>query len=985
MHNVRPASAVMVLSCLTLTVCTALALAQAPVGTKPAVATVGGRRIERAEYEARLAVVQQQMAQRQGERPAEFKDLVRRQLLETMIRLQLLTLEAKRTAVVVTAAEAEAALQRDAFFSPGGKFDPERWRLTRMSQPGRVEAAMSAMREQLAARKLDEQLQARFRPDDVALRIKAARLLRRAVTEDLSLRAADFKGTYPEPREVDLLRYYQENRDAFKRPDRATLSVVFVNDPPLTEAERKDPALAAAWNQRMRQAADSVRAAVRNGATLEEASARFGGPRGDVTVVPDNFPGYWKGDASASTAVFKTEPGRLLAESVKGSDGWLVVRVDRMEPASVSPFVNVAKEIRARLREDSRLHHDERDRLALYRQLRDSLSGPAWTFRWAAIDTATLSVPEPTPADLERWYRGHLADFSSFDAKSGSIVAQPLTEVRDEVRLRWRRDTRVMQSRTRADDLYQAWNAGKRAPALESALRVREAGPTPMGADLDTGFAAAAISDTVWKRGEPRGAGIAPYARGFLVWQVTGKVASHTPRFEQVEPALRVALDAQNRARDEAGARRLFDSDPMRFGGGKVVHFTRMVLSYPPLLDIKLTRAQVERWHRRNIDKYSAEELVRAKHILISPIAPTAAGDRAARVRADSLLARIRAGESFDALAARFSDDPATKDKGGDLGVFRRGAMLPEFEAAAFKLELGDLAGPVRTEVGYHLIQCTEHVPAFVQPLALVYTIVASDLAKAEADTVTMLRADSLLRTIRTAADGRALAQKHGFELLDYTIREDDHNSNPQLDRYFESLYRLKSGEVMPIKWPAKGTGYWITWVDSITTSGTPSWESARGKAIEAYRQGASERALMAKVAEMDSLEGQGWSPDSLAGMWGGVNRSRELSAAGTSERGTIPAALDSLVFGSGDRPAAIEPGERSGWVRWPGGIARVRLVERREPTSDRISVQIEQLRKAAIERRMSTYFDDLKQRYPVRILDRSLAAIPLPLPPPED
>lgn len=983
MRTIRSASAVMVLSCLTLMVCTALA--QAPVGTAPAIATVGGRRVERAEYEARLAIVQQQVAQRQGDRPTEFKDLLRRQLLETMIRLQLLTLEAKRTGIVVTGAEAEAALQKDTFFSPGGKFDPERWRLTRMSQPGRFEAALSAMREQLAARRLDEQLQARLRPDEAALRLKATRQMRRAVTEDLSLRAADFKGTYPEPREVELLRYYREHRDEFKRPDRATLSVVFVNEPPMTEAERKAPASAAAWNQRMRQAADSLRAAVRNGATLEEVSSRFGGPRGDVTVVPDNFPGYWKGDAAASAAVFKTEPGRLLAESVKGTDGWLVVRVDRMEPSSVQPLVNVAKEIRARLREDSRLHHDERDRLALYRELRDSLSGPAWTFRWAAIDTATLIVAEPTAADLERWYRGHLADFSSFDAKSGSIVARPLSEVRDEVRLRWRRDTRVLQARTRADDLYQAWSAGKRAGALEGALGVRESGPTPMGADLDTGFAAAAISDTVWKRGEPRGAGLAPYARGYLVWQVSGKVASHTPGFAQVEPTLRTALEAQHRAREEAGARKLFDSDPTRFGGGKLVHFTRMVLDYPPLLDIKLTRAQVERWHRRNLDKYSAEELVRAKHILISPIAPTAAADRAARVRADSLLARVRAGESFDALAARFSDDPATKDKGGDLGVFRRGAMLPEFEAAAFKMELGELAGPVRTEVGYHLIQCTEHVPAFVQPLSLVYTIVASDLAKAEADTVTMLRADSLLRTIRTAAQGRALAQKHGFDMLDFTVREDDHNTNPQLDRYFESLYKLKSGEVMPTKWLAKGTGYWITWVDSITTSGTPNWENARTRAIEAYRQGASDRALMAKAAELDSLEHQGWGFDSLAVMWGGVNRSRELSAAGTSERGTIPAALDSLVFGSGERSAMIEPGQTSGWVRWPGGIARVRLVERREPTSDRIAVRMEELRKAAIERRMTTYFDDLKRRYPVRIQDRSLEAIPLPTPPPED
>src|SRR4029077_20427188 len=103
------------------------------------------------------------------------------------------------------------------------------------------------------------------------------------------------------------------------------------------------------------------------------------------------------------------------------------------------------------------------------------------------------------------------------------------------------------------------------------------------------------------------------------------------------------------------------------------------------------------------------------------------AADQAARVRADSLLARIRAGASFDEIAERYSDDPATKDKGGDLGVFARGTMLEPFEKAAFAMEEGDLAGPIRTEVVYHIIKCTEHAAAFVQPLKLVYSIVASD------------------------------------------------------------------------------------------------------------------------------------------------------------------------------------------------------------------------------------------------------------------
>src|SRR5262249_34739120 len=156
--------------------------------------------------------------------------------------------------------------------------------------------------------------------------------------------------------------------------------------------------------------------AVKGGARLEDASVEFGGPRTGVTVLPDNFPGYWKGDAGQTAAVFKATPGSMLREPIPGSEGFVVVRVDDVQPAHTAPLAEISRDIRGRLRDDSRLHHDEHERRALFTTLKDSLSGPAWRVRWAAVDTATVKVPEPSDADLDRWYRGHLADFSSFDA-----------------------------------------------------------------------------------------------------------------------------------------------------------------------------------------------------------------------------------------------------------------------------------------------------------------------------------------------------------------------------------------------------------------------------------------------------------------------------------------------------------------------------------------------------------------------------------------
>ena len=901
-----------------------------------------------------------------------------------MIRLNLLVLESNREGIVVTTADAESALKRDAYFNPNGVFDANRWRMVRTGDPGRFQSALAVAREQVAARRLDERVQTRLQPDGADLRDKAVRQLRRAWTEDLSLRTADFSGHFPEPRESDVLREYRANPERYRRPHRAALSVVFVNEPPRTEAEVQDAAAGAAWTARMQQAADSLVAAVKGGATLEDASAAYGGPRTDVSVLPDNFPGYWRGDAAQTAGIFQARPGTVQA--VPAVEGWLVVRVDQVQREQVAPLRDVSREIRARLRDEIKSHRDERERRELYTQLRDSLAGPAWSFRWAAIDTGAVRVPEPSEAELDRWYRAHLADFSSFDSRTGTIVAKPYAEVKDEARARWRRDKRLETARLQANQLHEAWSAGRRAGALEGQLRVKETKPAPLGANVDTSFAAVALSDTVWSQGEPRGAGMVGWARGYLVWQVSGKVERMTPSFAQVEPTLQVALEQVRRETEERGARRLFEAEPKRFGFGRRIHMTRMTVSQPPLEAIKLTRAEVESWHRRNISKYSALELVRAKHILISPITNTAAADRAARVRADSLLARIQAGDDFDALAARFSDDPATKDKGGDLGVFARGAMLQPFEDAVFAMKAGDLTErPVKTEVGYHIIRCTEHVPAYVQPLKVVYSIVASDLARTKADTVAMRRADSLLKVIRTPAQARAAGEKLGLDSFSYTMGEDEPMDNDALIPYFDRLRKMKAGEVMPVKWVAKGEGWWITWVDSISAATPPRWESARGAAIAAYRAGAGERTMLAKTQELDSLLASGWTLDSLGALWGGLQRSKELAATGVREREALPVALDSLVFGHKGGAPALAPGQVSGWVRWPGGVAKVRLLERVEPTADRVRARTNELRRIALERKLLAYFEDLKRRYPVRIRDRTLAAIPLPEPPPED
>jgi foldase protein PrsA len=80
----------------------------------------------------------------------------------------------------------------------------------------------------------------------------------------------------------------------------------------------------------------------------------------------------------------------------------------------------------------------------------------------------------------------------------------------------------------------------------------------------------------------------------------------------------------------------------------------------------------------------------------------------AAKKKADEIYARAKAGEDFAKLAQENSQDPGTAANGGDLGFFGKGKMVPEFEEAAFKLNVGEISEPVRTVYGYHIIKVTD-------------------------------------------------------------------------------------------------------------------------------------------------------------------------------------------------------------------------------------------------------------------------------------
>jgi foldase protein PrsA len=110
--------------------------------------------------------------------------------------------------------------------------------------------------------------------------------------------------------------------------------------------------------------------------------------------------------------------------------------------------------------------------------------------------------------------------------------------------------------------------------------------------------------------------------------------------------------------------------------------------------DITITDAQEQAFWDKNHKMYDTPPQVQARHILVPDLKT-----------AEIVEAKLKAGGNFAALAKQYSTDPASKDKGGELPLFAKGAMVKPFEDAAFSLPIGAISQPVKSPFGYHIIQ----------------------------------------------------------------------------------------------------------------------------------------------------------------------------------------------------------------------------------------------------------------------------------------
>ncbi len=180
------------------------------------------------------------------------------------------------------------------------------------------------------------------------------------------------------------------------------------------------------------------------------------------------------------------------------------------------------------------------------------------------------------------------------------------------------------------------------------------------------------------------------------------------------------------------------------------------------------------------------------EHVVIE-LTPSEAAEDSALQRATLALEELQAGESFEVVARRYSEDQATRERGGDLGWNRRRDLVPAFARAAWAARTGEPIGPVRSPYGYHLIK-VENVRGGERSLR--HILIRPVITEADAERVRALGI-ILADSIRGGASVSDLAEEHGADNIpvhgDLPVAELENRLGPE---YAQALEGLQPGEV---------------------------------------------------------------------------------------------------------------------------------------------------------------------------------------------
>ncbi len=362
------------------------------------------------------------------------------------------------------------------------------------------------------------------------------------------------------------------------------------------------------------------------------------------------------------------------------------------------------------------------------------------------------------------------------------------------------------------------------------------------------------------------------------------------------------------------------------------------------------TQQAIQQYYREHVNDYSVPEQAKSRHILIS-VAENADAKTvaAAKAKADMVLKQLKAGGSWTDLAKKDSDDPGSKDSGGELGFAERGKMVPSFDNAIFTQKIGDIE-IVRSNFGFHIVQVEDRQPAHTKALNEVLpeiqaTLVRQNSADAQARYAQTLTSEA----IKNGMEKTAAA--HHLQMV--TTQPVAHDgviaALPDSTQLLAKAFQGKQGD--PPQSAPTGEGYAIFQVTGITPAHAPSFADWKTHVLDDYRD---EQLPMLLSQKTKALADQAKATNDLAKAAKAVGATVKTSDL-IGETGQVP------DFGAVGQVAPQLFDMNVGAISGPIETGRTGVVakidDKQQPTADEIAKNVDQTRDQLLDQRRNQAF----------------------------
>jgi peptidyl-prolyl cis-trans isomerase D len=370
--------------------------------------------------------------------------------------------------------------------------------------------------------------------------------------------------------------------------------------------------------------------------------------------------------------------------------------------------------------------------------------------------------------------------------------------------------------------------------------------------------------------------------------------------------------------------------------------------------NIPVTDDELKAIYQQNIQQYEVPDRVHAEHILLTTVGKTDAEVAEIKKQAEDILAQARKkGANFEELAKKYSQDPGSKEKGGDLGWLVHGQTVPEFDKAAFGTPKGEISDLVKTQYGFHIIKVLDKENAHTKPFDEVKESLRAPYLLQKADQESNSIADQMSTMIRqtnkTTLD--QLAQK--FHL---TVGETRPlaPTDPVLELgnsqdIKDEIIRLRPNELsLPIR---TDRGYVVLSLQQVVPAHQGSLDEVRDKIIADLRLTKSQQLAQSKIDDLIKRVKAGEKFDAAAKALGLDPKTSDPLARNSSipSLGNVKLILSAFSMKQGDVGGPVHMG--SSWVAY-------QIVDKTEPNPADFDAQKAKITDTLLQSKRNMAFD---------------------------